>query len=67
MCGLEWSPDDRELASGGNDNQLYVWNAASTNPLVRFSDHVVRHECLEQSCKGSVGSITAVCVSASLL
>lgn len=22
VCGLKWSHDDRELASGGNDNQV---------------------------------------------
>ncbi|CAL8316134.1 cell division cycle protein 20 homolog [Gadus morhua] len=25
VCGLEWSPDGRYLASGGNDNMVYVW------------------------------------------
>uniref|UniRef100_A0A8K9WUZ2 Cell division cycle 20 homolog n=1 Tax=Oncorhynchus mykiss TaxID=8022 RepID=A0A8K9WUZ2_ONCMY len=25
VCGLEWSPDGRYLASGGNDNLVYVW------------------------------------------
>jgi cell division cycle 20-like protein 1 (cofactor of APC complex) len=25
VCGLRWSPDDRQLASGGNDNALLVW------------------------------------------
>eukprot|EP00873_Tetraselmis_striata_P009134 jgi/Tetstr1/429398/TSEL_019310.t1 len=39
VCGLKWSYDDRELASGGNDNQLLIWNAARPNPLVRFSEH----------------------------
>ena len=39
MCGLKWSPDDRELASGGNDNQLYIWNLNSQAPLLKFSDH----------------------------
>lgn len=24
VCGLKWSHDDRELASGGNDNQVCV-------------------------------------------
>ncbi|TVU37041.1 hypothetical protein EJB05_19008, partial [Eragrostis curvula] len=28
VCGLKWSHDDRELASGGNDNQLLVCNLA---------------------------------------
>jgi cell division cycle 20-like protein 1, cofactor of APC complex len=26
VCGLKWSPDDAQLASGGNDNRLIVWN-----------------------------------------
>lgn len=25
VCGLQWSPDGRYLASGGNDNLLCVW------------------------------------------
>jgi len=42
ICGLKWSFDERMLASGGNDNKLYVWspqNTDSTNPLCRFDDH----------------------------
>ncbi|XP_024373565.1 protein FIZZY-RELATED 3 [Physcomitrium patens] len=39
VCGLKWSYDDRELASGGNDNQLLVWNRQSTQPVVKFSEH----------------------------
>ncbi|KAM3866300.1 cell division cycle protein 20 homolog [Diretmus argenteus] len=27
VCGLKWSPDGRYLASGGNDNMVYVWPA----------------------------------------
>jgi len=29
ICGLAWSPDGRQLASGGNDNVLNIWNTAS--------------------------------------
>ena len=29
VCGLRWSPDGRYLASGGNDNLLCIWDAAS--------------------------------------
>ena len=29
ICGLAWSPDGRQLASGGNDNVLNIWAAAS--------------------------------------
>ena len=36
---MKWSYDDRELASGGNDNQLLVWNQQSSQPLLRFNEH----------------------------
>lgn len=39
VCGLEWSHDDRELASGGNDNQLLVWNQRSQQPVLRLTEH----------------------------
>lgn len=28
VCGLKWSPNGMQLASGGNDNTLCIWNAA---------------------------------------
>ena len=39
VCGLKWSFDDQQLASGGNDNKLFIWNASSPNPVLRFNDH----------------------------
>ncbi|XP_062336789.1 cell division cycle protein 20 homolog [Osmerus eperlanus] len=45
VCGLQWSPDGRYLASGGNDNLVYVWpgvNAGSQNSdnaVHCFSEH----------------------------
>eukprot|EP00904_Undaria_pinnatifida_P008887 jgi/Undpi1/5128/HiC_scaffold_19.g08480.m1 len=39
VCGLKWSFDDKQLASGGNDNKLLIWNAHSTSPVLRFSEH----------------------------
>eukprot|EP00053_Salpingoeca_punica_P014940 m.136394 g.136394 ORF g.136394 m.136394 type:complete len:511 (-) comp16585_c0_seq1:600-2132(-) len=39
VCGLEWSPDGLSLASGGNDNKLFVWNVATSSPMHRFSEH----------------------------
>ncbi|KAI4382827.1 hypothetical protein MLD38_008739 [Melastoma candidum] len=39
VCGLKWSPDDRELASGGNDNQLLVWNQHSQKPALKLTEH----------------------------
>ncbi len=39
VCGLKWSFDETQLASGGNDNKLCVWTTASTSPLFKFSEH----------------------------
>ena len=36
----QWSPDDRQLASGGNDNALLIWDAAAAAaPALRFAEH----------------------------
>ena len=40
VCGLRWNTEDGQLASGGNDNKLYVWDKLSETPLYRFSSHV---------------------------
>lgn len=40
VCGLKWSPDNQQLASGGNDNRLYVWNLNSSNPVQTYTEHV---------------------------
>ncbi|CAN8072715.1 unnamed protein product [Agarophyton chilense] len=37
VCGLRWSPDDAQLASGGNDNKLFVWSAAGLGTSTSFS------------------------------
>ncbi|KAK4324952.1 hypothetical protein Pmani_004441 [Petrolisthes manimaculis] len=39
VCGLKWSPDGRLLASGGNDNQVNIWEKGSTTPLHTFTEH----------------------------
>ncbi|XP_027360972.1 protein FIZZY-RELATED 2-like [Abrus precatorius] len=39
VCGLKWSYDNRELASGGNDNRLLVWNQHSTQPILKYCEH----------------------------
>lgn len=40
VCGLKWSPDNQYLASGGNDNRLYVWNLHSLSPVQTYTEHV---------------------------
>lgn len=39
VCGLKWSHDHQMLASGGNDNKLFVWSGASNHPVQRYSEH----------------------------
>ncbi|XP_073042959.1 LOW QUALITY PROTEIN: B-type cell cycle switch protein ccs52A [Primulina eburnea] len=39
VCGLKWSYDNRELASGGNDNRLLVWNQHSSQPILKYCEH----------------------------
>ncbi|KAK4191654.1 putative fizzy-related protein [Podospora australis] len=39
VCGLKWNCEDGQLASGGNDNKLMVWDKLSDSPLWKFSDH----------------------------
>ena len=40
VCGLKWSFDGSQLASGGNDNNLMLWNLHSNKPLMCNSDHI---------------------------
>jgi cell division cycle 20-like protein 1, cofactor of APC complex len=40
VCGLRWNVEENQLASGGNDNKLLIWNGADkTEPTWRFSEH----------------------------
>lgn len=44
VCGLQWSPDGKLLASGGNDNVLNIWGQGSTSeaaasPLYTLTHH----------------------------
>jgi len=39
VCGLKWSPSGAQLASGGNDNLLHIWDAAGAQPVQRLTAH----------------------------
>ena len=39
MCGLQWSCDERYLASGGNDNNALIWSNTATSHRVKLKGH----------------------------
>lgn len=39
VCGLAWSHDGSVLASGGNDNLMYLWDAAAGRSRFKITDH----------------------------
>jgi len=40
VCGLKWSFDEQQLASGGNDNRLNVWSVHNQlEPVGKFTSH----------------------------
>lgn len=45
VCGLKWSPSGQQLASGGNDNLLYIWDKsmASHNPSSQYFHQLDEH------------------------
>lgn len=50
VCGLRWSQDEQQLASGGNDNKLFVWNAHSyERPSAKFTSHTAAVKALAWS------------------
>ncbi|KAH7032865.1 WD40-repeat-containing domain protein [Microdochium trichocladiopsis] len=49
VCGLKWNCEDGQLASGGNDNKLMVWDKLSDVPLWKFSDHTAAVKAISWS------------------
>lgn len=39
VCGLKFSFDDAHLASGGNDNAVFLWSPKMLKQVVRFDKH----------------------------
>lgn len=40
ICQVRWSPNERHLATGGNDNKVKIWDGTSkTKPSAVFSEH----------------------------
>ncbi|CAH0044203.1 unnamed protein product [Clonostachys solani] len=49
VCGLRWNCEDGQLASGGNDNKLMVWDKLSETPLWKFSEHTAAVKAISWS------------------
>lgn len=39
VCGLRWNGESAQLASGGNDNKLMIWDRLEAQPKFKFSEH----------------------------
>jgi cell division cycle protein 20 (cofactor of APC complex) len=49
VCGLKWSPDGQQLASGGNDNLLNIWDVNNRDlgtPLFSLNHHTAAVKAL---------------------
>jgi cell division cycle protein 20 (cofactor of APC complex) len=49
VCGLKWSTSGQQLASGGNDNRLYIWNLSNNSSnrwIHRIEDHTAAVKAL---------------------
>ncbi|TKA79696.1 hypothetical protein B0A55_04084 [Friedmanniomyces simplex] len=38
VCGLKWNPETEQLASGGNDNKIFVWEKMDERWLHRWGE-----------------------------
>ena len=39
ICGLKISPDGQMIASGGNDNKLFLFSLKTMNKMMVWDDH----------------------------
>lgn len=46
VCGLRWSADGCQLASGGNDNKMCIWEMTSSVPRFKSCEHTAAVKAL---------------------
>ncbi|KAI7881508.1 WD40-repeat-containing domain protein [Mucor mucedo] len=49
VCGLQWNNEGTMLASGGNDNQLLLWDSHSNSIVHRLNQHTAAVKALSWS------------------
>lgn len=49
ICGLKWSPDGSYIASGGNDNKVFIWSHKTQAEAARFTEHTAAVKALAWS------------------
>jgi len=48
ICGIKWSPNGKWLASGSNDNKLFVWDECMFyKPYCNFSKHTAAVKAID--------------------
>ena len=67
MCGLKWSPDNQLLASGGNDNKLFVWSLHNLAPVQTFTEHLAAVKGTRRSSISCVHQLGLTCFHVLLL
>ena len=49
MCGLKWSQENNQLASGGNDNKIIIWDRFTGKQTFKFNEHIAAVKALAWS------------------
>ena len=49
ICGMKWSIDDKKLASGGDDNLLFIWDVRKEEPEKKLVSHTSAIKALDWS------------------
>ena len=49
VCGLKWNQADGQLASGGNDNKLMVWEKLNSVPTYKWTEHSAAVKAIDWS------------------
>ncbi|KAJ6883919.1 cell division cycle 20.2 [Populus alba x Populus x berolinensis] len=67
VCGLKWSASGQQLASGGNDNLIHIWDRSTalsnsaTQWLHRLEDHTSAVKAWHGACLNSIDTGSQVC------